>query len=135
MADNICLYHTDHENRIVKNEKAISDLDDRVTDLDKESAVSRTEIVSVLKNLEKLPATMAEISVTMISMQGEISNSNERMGRLENKFTSLDTRMTQVDEEGKFNIRTWFKANWPYLMVGLLALIYLSTELVKNIGK
>lgn len=135
MADNTCLYHTDHENRIVKNERSITELDNRVTDLDKDHAVSKTEILGVLRNLEKLPETMAQISTTMVSMQGEIQSSNDRMGRLENKFNSLDTRISQVDEDGKFNIRKWIRDNWIGLSIGLAALIYFGSEFIKGLAK
>lgn len=135
MPDNNCPSHGDHTERIKKLENKYDDLDDRVTVLDKETAVSRAEIVGVLKNLESLPATMDSIGKTMVSMQGEISKSNDRMGSLEKKFGQLDSRITQVDEEGKFNIRKWIKDNWIGLAIGLTALIYIGTELIKSVAK
>lgn len=142
MSDNSCPHYHTHTEMIKKLEGKYDDLDDRVTALDKESAVSRTEILGVLKNLASIPETLTEVNKTMVSMQEEISKSGNQigdlkgqMGNLKDDFKKLDTRITQVDEDGKFNIRKWFKDNWPFLMVGLLALVYIGSELVKGLGK
>lgn len=120
-----CKFHSDHSNRIKKLEKDCDNLDDRVTELDKNTAVNTQVILSSLKNLERLPDTMIEISNTMISMQGEISKSNERIGELDNKFNLLKDQIDEVDEEGKFNIRKFLKDNWISLVVAVGAMAYL----------
>ena len=120
-----CKFHSDHNNRIKKLEKDCDNLDDRVTELDKNTAVNTQVILSSLKNLERLPDTMIEISNTMISMQGEISKSNERIGELDNKFNLLKDQIDEVDEEGKFNIRKFLKDNWISLVVAVGAMAYL----------
>lgn len=120
-----CKFHSDHSNRIKKLEKDCDNLDDRVTELDKNTAVNTQVILSSLKNLERLPDTMIEISNTMISMQGEISKSNERIGELDNKFNLLKDQIDEVDEDGKFNIRKFLKDNWISLVVAVGAMAYL----------
>jgi len=120
-----CKFHSDHSNRIKKLEKDCDNLDDRVTELDKNTAVNTQVILSSLKNLERLPDTMIEISNTMISMQGEISKSNERIGELDNKFNLLKDQIDEVDEDGKFNIRKFLKDNWISIVVAAGAMAYL----------
>ena len=126
-----CKYHTDHESRIKKLQDDYDDLDDRVTELDKDTAVNTQMILSSLKNLEKLPETMSNISKTMISMQGEISKSNERIGDLDTKFNSLSKKIDEVDEEGKFNIRKWIRDNWIALSVLIVAGFYVGKQLLQ----
>ena len=126
--ENICNFHSDHVTRIKKLEKDCEDLDDRVTDLDKSTAVNTQMIFSSLKNLEKLPETMIDISKTMVSIQNELSNSNERIGELDNKFNSLKKQINDVDEEGKFNIRKCIKDNWIGIVMGAGALIYFFNQ-------
>lgn len=123
-----CQYHEDHSNRIEALENSFEKVNERLTSLDKEHAVSRTEITSSLKSLEKLPETMVKISETMVSIQGEITKSNERISRMETTVTNLNSKISQVDEEGKFNIRIWIKNNWIGLSIGLIALLYLAAE-------
>lgn len=124
-----CKFHSDHSNRIKKLEKDCDNLDDRVTELDKNTAVNTQVILSSLKNLERLPDTMIEISNTMISMQGEISKSNERIGELDNKFNLLKDQIDEVDEDGKFNIRKFLKDNWISIVVAAGAMAYLIKKI------
>lgn len=135
MLDTNCPYHADHNQRIKKLETHYDELDDRVTALDKDFAVSKTEIFGAIKSLDKLPDTMNEIGKTMRSMQEEIRKSNDRMEGMEAKLTTLDNKMTQIDEDGKFNIRLWLKRNWISILVILAILGYLWSDILKGVFK
>lgn len=112
-----CIYHTDHESRVKELEAGYKDLKNLFTELDKNTAVSNEKILGALSNLEKLPETMIEISKTMVSMQGEITKSNEHMSSLDRRVTTLSKKLEEVDEDGKFNIRKWIKENWVALCI------------------
>lgn len=129
--DNVCNFHSDHVTRIKKVEKTCEELDDRLTDLDKTSAVTNQEVKDALKNLSKLPSVMEEINRTMLSMQKEISVSNQRIGDLDGKFNSLSNKINEIDEDGKFNIRKCIKDNWLGIVMGAGALIYFFNQFMK----
>jgi chromosome segregation ATPase len=115
--------------RIKKVEKTCEELDDRLTKLDKDSAVDRQRMLDALENLSKMPETLNEVNKTMVSMQKEISDSSVRIGGLEDQFDSLKNDFKEVDEEGKFNIRKAIKDNWLGITMGLGAIIYFLNQL------
>lgn len=129
--ENVCNFHSDHVTRIKKVEKTCEELDDRLTDLDKSTAVINQEVKDALKNLSKLPETMEEINRTMLSMQKEISVSNQRIGDLDGKFNSLSNKINEIDEDGKFNIRKWVKDNWITISVLIVGGIYFGKRLIE----
>lgn len=52
---------------------------------------------------------------------------------LEKRMSAIETEVKKLDDEGKFNIRKWMRDNWIGLAVGLMALVYFGTTVVKNI--
>lgn len=124
-----CGYHIDHSNRIGKLEAEVDNLGDMFTRLDKENAVTQQKIFSTLESLAKLPETMVSIKDAMVGMQTEITTSNVRMGNLEANVNSLSAqvskaneRITEVDEDGKFNLRKFMQKHTFEIVLALTLL-------------
>ena len=112
----------DHEQRISASE-------DKIVEMDKTVAVSINGINTSLKSLSDLPSLVSAVSdvmtkmgTTMELMQVELRRNTEAVANLEKdtalKFSEMQKDIRRVDEEGKFNLRIWFRDNWLKLIIG-----------------
>lgn len=110
-----CNKHRDIENRVKSTEEKLSDLEKSFI----ESKVNNAKIEQILENLAKLPDVMTSMEKTLISMQYEIKEANQNTDILRIDLKDLEKQVSKIDSEGKFNIRTYLKRNFP-LIAGLL---------------
>jgi predicted nucleic acid-binding Zn-ribbon protein len=139
MAEKIdCVYHIDHENRIAKCENKIEDLDNRLTEVEKKQALTDKEIQSAVKDIAQYMKAMND---TVNKIQEGTSKNSEEIQALSNKMDNrekdldelkdLKSKVTQIDEEGKLNIRLWLKENFIYVAMGVMAIVYLVDKFIK----
>ena len=120
------------EHRVQVLEYTTRDLDDRVTELDKNTAVSLASISKSLEILSKLPDSYNSMEKTMIAMQAEISNAGVKTDSLEKKVDSLSQSIKSIDEDGKVNIRKYLKDNWFKVVIAISAVLGLGALLIGN---
>lgn len=103
---------------MTKLEPRIIQLEGRVAEMDKNSAVAGELINQFSSNLEKfftsiekLDNTLNSVQLTMVEMQSEIKNQGE-------KISKLETKVDCIDGESKFNWRKFVGEKViPYLIV------------------
>lgn len=77
---------------------------------------------------EKLVATLHEVEKSMISLNDKLDiqshditvikqEMDETTSKLDSKIQNVENRIQVVDEEGKFNIRTFLKEFFPWIVV------------------
>lgn len=69
-----------------------------------------------------------ELSDSMIALKDNIVNLEDKV---DNKFEGMNKRISQIDEEGKFNMRVWFKDNFISIATALGFAVYVIANLSK----
>lgn len=115
------------------NEKIYAKLDDhdhRLTALESTRPYLEDLTERSIKSYESLAKTMQDVQISMIKMNDkmdeqakslnalkeDMANGNKSMSE---KINVIETKVAKIDEEGKFNIRTYLKANWPWIVIFL----------------
>jgi len=89
-----------------------------------------------------LNETLHNINTNMIAMNNKIDNQGKDIEEVKNnleetrthfngKIQAIRTKIDSVDEEGKFNIRTFFRQYLPWIIVVLGLGIYIVSTAVK----
>lgn len=77
---------------------------------------------------EKLVLTLHEVEKSMVSLNDKLDSQSQDIAaikqemddttnKLDDKIQSVEHRINAVDEEGKFNIRVFFKEYFPWIVV------------------
>lgn len=117
-----------------KYESKINDIEKKVNEMDKQSAlISQTienfnnSINKLFETLDNLNITLSGIEKSMISMQSEISKNTADVKDLKTKVEGLDNR-------GKFDFIVWLKTvALPVIVSG--GLVYLVMKIVESLPK
>ena len=80
--------------------------------------------LSMVKMNDKMDAQAESLK----NLQDDMSSGNKAMSE---KITVIEKRVANIDEEGKFNIRTWLKTNWPWVLIVLGLGIMAASQYVK----
>lgn len=110
----------EYERRLSEMEKSHTALKDKVFEMDKELAVTTTSILQTLKGFEKIPDALNAVVVSMNKMQSTINENGEKTDNLTDQLNALNTKVDKIDDEGKFNIRTYIKDNWALILAFLV---------------
>lgn len=133
-----CPKHEEHERRIGTLETDLNGLGKRVTQLDKDFAVSKESITQSIQNLSRLPETLEKMNDSMISMQRSLDDNNrktdgfgEDVKELRSEVRHLNDKVDAINEEGKFNVRKYLRDNWAALLIGVGGLIAAGSQFLK----
>lgn len=124
-----------------ENSKIYAKLDDhdhRITALESTRPFLQDLIARSVKSNEALAKTMQDVQLSMVklndkmdeqadeikSMKKDAEESNRSMG---DKLTTVENKISALEDAGKFDIRAWIKTNWPWLCIILgLGIAYAS---------
>lgn len=95
-----------------------------------------------IKSYDALSKTMQDVQLSMVKMNDKMDTQAESLRNLQDnmsagnkamseKITVIENRVANIDEEGKFNIRTWFKTNWPWVLIVMGLGIMVASQYVK----
>lgn len=95
-----------------------------------------------IKSYDALSKTMQDVQLSMVKMNDKMDTQAESLRNLQDnmsagnkamseKITVIENRVANIDEEGKFNIRTWFKTNWPWVLIVMGLGIMVVSQYVK----
>lgn len=95
-----------------------------------------------IKSYDALSKTMQDVQLSMVKMNDKMDTQAESLRNLQDnmfagnkamseKITIIENRVANIDEEGKFNIRTWFKTNWPWVLIVMGLGIMVASQYVK----
>lgn len=108
----------------------VDGVDRRVTKLEKNTALDAQRFTLILENLSRLPDAIDSIKDSLVTMQMEIKNANDKTDSLKEKIEKLNNKVCQIDEEGSFNIRQTIKDHFVLAIVFVAGFsIYASTVL------
>lgn len=103
-----------------------------------------------IESNKKLNDTMDTLKTTMIEIAQSVRDSNNvtkeltgTVEKLNSKVSSIeintkktldgfDEKLDKIDEKSKIDILSWLKSNWFSVVLGLGALSYVITQLVKH---
>ena len=125
-----CHSHMIHEKQIEQNKKNIEDIQDKMVEIEKNTALDAQRFTLILENLSRLPDAIDSIKDSLVTMQMEIKNANDKTDSLKEKIEKLNNKVCQIDEEGSFNIRQAIKDHFVLAIVFVAGFsIYASTVL------
>lgn len=128
-----------------ENTKIYAKLDDhdrRITTLESTRPFLQDLIDRSIKSNEVLAQTMQDVQLSMVKMNDKMDKQAEDLRQMRDDFVAANKAVTQkvedvekkvssLDDEGKFNIRTYLKTNWPWIVVVLGMGIFIATKYVK----
>lgn len=128
-----------------ENTKIYAKLDDhdrRITTLESTRPFLQDLIDRSIKSNEVLAQTMQDVQLSMVKMNDKMDKQAEDLRQMRADFVAANKTVTQkvedvekkvssLDDEGKFNIRTYLKTNWPWIIVVLGMGIFIATKYVK----
>lgn len=127
------------------NSKIYAKLDDhdhRITQLESTRPFLQDLIERSVKSNEALTKTMQDVQISMTKMNDKMDLQSESIKALQNdmstgnakmsaKITVIEEKVAKIDEEGKFNIRTYLKTNWPWIIVLIGMGVVIASKYVK----
>ena len=128
-----------------ENTKIYAKLDDhdrRITTLESTRPFLQDLIDRSIKSNEVLAQTMQDVQLSMVKMNDKMDKQAEDLRQMRDDFVAANKAVTQkvedvekkvssLDDEGKFNMRTYLKTNWPWIIVVLGMGIFIATKYVK----
>lgn len=123
-----CNAHDNFEYRIGQAEIKIEDMDGRLVELEKDSALESQRSNMLFENTMKaisdlscaitsLKNTNSDIQNTLLGMQSEMKEANTQTDDIKKKLDKLSDKVCTIDDESKFNLRIWFREKFPYIAV------------------
>lgn len=106
----------------------LDDHDRRITALESTRPFLQDLIARSVKSNEVLAQTMQDVQLSMVKLNNKMDaqaeeiksmkTSSEMANRNMNaKLTAVETKVSALEDAGKFDIREWVKRNWPWLCV------------------
>lgn len=104
----------------------LDDHDHRITTLESTRPYLQDLVERSIRSNEKLSDTMAKIQESMIHLNDKMDKQVEDMQvmrrDMENankvtdaKLTTVENKMSAIEDAGKFDIFGWIKSNWPWI--------------------
>lgn len=120
----------------------LDDHDRRITALESTRPFLQDLTERSIKSYEALSKTMQDVQLSMVKMNDKMDAQAESLRNLQDdmsagnkamseKITVIESRVANIDEEGKFNIRTWLKTNWPWVLIVMGLGIMVASQYVK----
>lgn len=116
----------------------LDDHDHRITTLESTRPYLQDLIERSINSNEKLSDTMSKIQESMIRLNDKMDKQATDMQTMRSdlekankatndKLTTVETKVSTLEEAGKFDIWAWVKTNWPWICVICgLGLMYAS---------
>lgn len=123
---------------MVDYEERISNVEKDVTEIKTTQSFLKEMLNRNTETNEKLVDTLHKVEQSMISINDNLQVQSKEIGAIrkeldettstfDKKLHSVKDRINEMDEEGKFNIRTFFKNYFPWIVIILgMGLNFLS---------
>lgn len=114
----------DHDRRITKLESTWPFLQDLIHRSVKSNEILTQTMQDVQMSMVKLNDKMDEQARGMKEMKADFERANKAAGE---KLTAVESKVTTLEEAGKFDIRGYLKHNFPWIVVVLgMGVLYVS---------
>lgn len=106
----------------------LDDHDHRITALESTRPFLQDLIARSVKSNEVLAQTMQDVQLSIVKLNDKMdaqaeeiksmkTNSEMANRNMNDKLTAVETKVSALEDAGKFDIRAWIKKNWPWLCV------------------
>lgn len=106
----------------------LDDHDHRITQLESTRPFLQDLIARSVKSNEVLAKTMQDVQMSMVKLNDKMDAQAEEIKEMKQasemanaavntKLTTVETKVSRLEDAGKFDIREWVKKNWPWLCV------------------
>ena len=106
----------------------LDDHDHRITQLESTRPFLQDLIARSVKSNETLAETMKDVQMSMVKLNAKLDDQSKEIKAMKQasetanaavntKLTVVETKVLQLEDAGKFDIREWVKKNWPWLCV------------------
>jgi len=106
----------------------LDDHDHRITQLESTRPFLQDLIARSVKSNETLAETMKDVQMSMVKLNAKLDDQSKEIKAMKQasetanaavntKLTVVETKVSQLEDAGKFDIREWVKKNWPWLCV------------------
>lgn len=114
----------DHDHRITKLESTWPFLQDLIHRSVKSNEILTQTMQDVQMSMVKLNDKMDEQARGMKEMKADFEKANKATAE---KLTAVESKVTTLEEAGKFDIRGYLKHNFPWIVVVLgMGVLYVS---------
>ena len=111
------------------NSKIYAKLDDhdhRITQLESTRPYLQDLIDRNIKSNELLTQTMQDVQMSMVKLNDKMDRQASEMAKMQESFeaanaktdeklSAVETKVNALEDAGKFDIRAFFKKNWPWI--------------------
>ena len=110
-------------------------LDTRMTKIEATRPFLEDMIERDIDAHEKLAATLQEVQMSMVNLNAEMASMKQEFTEANEKtnteLAKVSTKVTMIEEKGKFDIQLFIKSNWPWIMVLLGFGLYTISKFVR----
>lgn len=118
----------DHDHRITKLESAQPFLQDLIQRSVKSNEILAQTMQDVQMSMVKLNDKMDEQAKEMKEMKADLERANKAMA---DKLTTVESKVTILEEAGKFDIQGYLKHNFPWIVIVLGMGVLYASQYVK----
>ena len=111
--------------------RKINKLDSRMTEIEATRPFLKEMIERNIKSNEKLASTLQEVQMSMVNLNHEMKEQSEAMISMKKEFSDVKAKVESIEEKGKFDIHSFIKSNWPWIMILLGIGFYSISKFVK----
>lgn len=106
----------------------LDDHDHRITTLESTRPYLQDLIDRNIKSNELLTQTMQDVQMSMVKLNDKMDRQADEMAKMQESFDAANAKTTEklsaveskvgaLEDAGKFDIREFFKKNWPWICV------------------
>lgn len=117
-----------YEAEIMEMKGNISHLQKDVAEIKATQPLLQKTLERNIETQEKLSNTLHEVQLSLVSIVDKLQDQSEDIDEIKkemdsnrnsinNKISQVEEKIESVDEEGKFNIRTFLKKYFPWIVV------------------
>lgn len=111
--------------------RKINKLDSRMTEIEATRPFLKEMIERNIESNEKLSSTLQEVQMSMVNLNHEMKEQSEAMISMKKEFSDVKVKVESIEEKGKFDIHSFIKSNWPWIMILLGIGFYSISKFVK----
>lgn len=111
--------------------RKINKLDSRMTEIEATRPFLKEMIERNIESNEKLASTLQEVQMSMVNLNHEMKEQSEAMISMKKEFSDVKAKVESIEEKGKFDIHSFIKSNWPWIMILLGIGFYSISKFVK----
>lgn len=106
----------------------LEDHDHRITQLESTRPYLQDLIDRSIKSNEVLTQTMQDVQMSMVKLNDKMDRQVDEMSKMkksveaanaktDEKLSAVETKVSALEDAEKFDIREFFKKNWPWICV------------------